>query len=75
MLINNLNLELIKIKDPKVIEDDEYFFDILYDNEDFILECKDHYIFKNTGSLVVNSKQEANSFFKIYKKIIEKKIV
>ena len=71
MLINNLNLELIKLKDPKVIEDDEYFFDILYDDKDFVLECEHHYSLKNKESLVVNSKQEANTFFKIYKKIIE----
>ena len=71
MFINNLNLELIKIKDPKVIEDDEYFFDILYDDKDFILECKDHYRLKNKEYLVIDSKREVNIYFNIYKKIIE----
>ena len=73
MFINNLNLDLIEIKDPKVINnnEDEYFFDILYDNKDFIIECNNNYKLVSNNSLIVDNKLETNLFFNIYKKIIE----
>ena len=74
LFIENLNLNLIDIKDPEVIDNNEngYYFKITYDENDLIFDCKNEYkLDKINNGLVILNKNDASFFSSIYKQIIK----
>ena len=73
LFIENLDLKLIKINDPKIIENNsnDYFFEITYDNNEFIFKCNNSYkLDKKNNGLVIFNKNEVSIFSNLYNHIL-----